>query len=220
MTSSTGFDGRRRAMVERQIAARGVTDARVLDAMRTVPREAFVAHELADEAYDDRPLPIACGQTISQPYMVAVMAEALLLTPWDRVLEVGAGSGYAAAVMSRLAAEVWSVERLEELAAAAAAACAGLGYGNVHVVHGDGSLGLPAHAPFDAISVACAGPAVPQTLLEQLSPGGRLVMPVGATAAAQELVRVRRAADGGIHRESLGPVRFVPLVGAQGFPDG
>jgi len=207
-------------MVETQLEARGVRDARVLDAMRAVPREEFLEPELAPFAYDDGPLAIPCGQTISQPYVVAWMAEALALRPTDRVLEVGAGSGYAAAVMGRLAAEVWAVERHEELLTRARAVLAATGATNVHVVLGDGSLGLPEHAPYDAISVACAAPRVPPDLVEQLAPGGRLVMPVEFDTDGQQLVLLRRAADGTTTSERLGGVRFVPLVGGKVRSDG
>jgi protein-L-isoaspartate(D-aspartate) O-methyltransferase len=207
---------RRRRMVDRDIAGRGVRHQGVLQAMGTVPRERFVPRDLAEFAYDDHPLPIAEGQTISQPYIVAVMAEAAEVGPDDRVLEVGAGSGYSAAVLSLAAAEVWTVERHERLAAGATAALQGLGYGNAHVIWGDGTLGYPEAAPFDAIVVTAGGPAVPEALLEQLADGGRLVIPVGDVARGQELVRVRRV-GGGFEEEDLGPVRFVPLIGAQGF---
>lgn len=211
-----GFGTLRKEMVERQLAARGVWDPRVLDAMGTVPREAFVPERLAEFAYDDTPLPIAEAQTISQPYVVALMAEALELGPGDRVLEIGAGSGYAAAVLSRLAREVWTIERHETLAREARARMERLGYRNVHVRQGDGTLGWPAHAPYDAVVVAAGGPEVPPALLEQLAEGGRLVMPIGPDPRTQSLVRVRRR-DGRFEREDLGGVRFVPLIGAQGW---
>lgn len=212
----TPFESRRQTMVDRQIAARGVLDPRVLEAMRAVPREAFVPERLAEFAYDDTPLPIAEEQTISQPFVVALMAEALELRPGDRVLEIGAGSGYAAAVLGKAAGEVWAVERHGTLAAEAQARLARLGFGNVHVVHGDGTLGLPEHAPFDAIVVAAGGPEVPQALLDQLAPGGRLVIPVGKDPREQSLVRLRRTEHGYV-REDLGAVRFVPLIGKQGW---
>lgn len=204
--------GARRAMVEHQLRDRGVHDEAVLAAMAAVPREAFVPAERAGRAYDDAALPIDCGQTISQPLVVARMAELLELGPADRVLEVGAGSGYAAAVLSRLAAGVWAVERHGPLAEEAAARLARLGFATVHVRHGDGRLGWPEEAPFDAITVAAGGPEVPPALLDQLAPGGRLVMPVGPARGTQELVRVRRAPDGSLASERLEPVRFVPLT--------
>jgi len=210
------YQNRRREMVEFQIAARGVRDPRVLEALRTVPREAFVPERLAELAYEDTPLPIDAEQTISQPYIVALMAEALELSPGDRVLEVGAGSGYAAAVLSRIVGEIWAIERHQVLAEQAARRLERLGYSNVHVVQGDGTLGLPEHAPFDAIVVAAGGPDVPPALVDQLAPGGRLVIPVGPDPRLQELVRIRKDDRGGFSREHLGGVRFVPLVGAQG----
>ncbi len=186
-------------------------DARVIEAMEAVPREAFVAPEHARQAYADRPLPIGMGQTISQPYVVAWMAEALELRASDRVLEVGTGSGYAAAVLSLLCDSVYSVERHVFLADGAGERLAALGYANVRVRHSDGAGGWPEHAPYDAIVVAAAARRIPGCLPEQLSVGGRLVMPVGPAAARQNLVRMRRRADG-FSEEGLGIVRFVPLV--------
>ncbi|MFY9821304.1 MAG: protein-L-isoaspartate(D-aspartate) O-methyltransferase [Thermoanaerobaculia bacterium] len=214
--TSIDFQTLRNRMVDRQIAGRGVRDPRVLEAMRTVPREAFVPENLAEYAYDDSPLPIGEEQTISQPYVVALMAEALEVGPEDKVLEIGAGSGYAAAVLSRLGREVYAVERHESLAREAGERLARLGYASVHVRHGDGTLGWPEHAPYDAIVVAAGGPDVPPALLGQLAQGGRLVIPVGPDPSTQDLVRVRRA-EGGDVRENLGAVRFVPLIGAQGW---
>ncbi len=207
----------RHLMVEHQIAARGIRDRAVLDAMREVPRERFVAEHLAEFAYDDTPLGIEEGQTISQPYIVALMAEALELTPTSRVLEVGAGSGYATAVMSHLAEAVYAIERHELLARNAAIRLRDLGYGNVQIRHGDGTLGWAEHAPYDAIAVAAGGPDVPRSLLDQLAVGGRLVMPVGTDERMQELVRVRRLTEDRYERESLGRVSFVPLIGAEGW---
>lgn len=200
-------------MVRRQIARRGVSDARVLEAMATVPRERFVAPHLASRAYYDRPLPILEGQTVSQPYIVALMAEALELSASDRVLEVGAGCGYAAAVLARVAGAVFTVERHASLAREARDRLAELGYRNVRVRHGDGTEGWPEHAPYDAVAVAAGGPRVPPALRDQLRPGGRLVIPLG-DADGQRLVRERRGADGSFAQEELGRVRFVPLVGA------
>jgi len=207
----------RRHMVEAQIASRGIRDPAILRAMASVPREAFVPPELAEFAYEDAPLPIEAGQTISQPYIVAAMIEALGLPPGSRVLEVGAGSGYAAAVLGQLADEVYTIERHQDLARLAAERCQRLGYGNVHVRHGDGTLGWPEHAPFDGIVVAAGGPDAPPSLLEQLRIGGRLVIPIGPTPREQTLVRVTRTADERWTREDLGAVRFVPLVGAEGW---
>ncbi|MCY1071592.1 protein-L-isoaspartate(D-aspartate) O-methyltransferase [Nannocystis sp. RBIL2] len=205
--------------IDLQLAGRGITDERVLEAFRTVPRAEFVPEELADLAHEDAPLPIGGGQTISQPFIVALTLEALELHGGERVLEVGAGSGYAAAVASRLAGEVFTVERLESLADDASKRLARLGFTNVRVRCGDGTLGWPEHAPYDAIAVAAGGPAVPRALLDQLAPGGRLVMPVGADADSQTLVRITREHDGRLREDSLGPVRFVPLIGEQGWPD-
>ena len=208
---------RRAQMVAHDIAARGVSDPRVLDAMGAVPRERFVPPELVDLAYADRPLPIGDGQTISQPYVVAWMAEALELAPTDRVLEIGAGSGYGAAVLAQLTPHVWSIERVPALAARARANLVAAGVTTVQVVEGDGTLGLPGQGPFDAIVLTAAGPAVPPALSAQLAEGGRLVAPVGAEHGPQELVRVRRT-GARFELEVLGAVQFVPLIGAQGFP--
>ena len=211
------FENRRRDMVQRQIAGRGVRDHRVLDALLAVPREVFVPERLHEFAYEDTALPIEEEQTISQPYIVALMAEALEIGPDDRVLEVGAGSGYAAAVLSRIAREVYAIERHAALAELARERMRRLGYTNVHIVHGDGTLGWPEQAPYEAIAVAAGGPEVPPALQGQLAPGGRLVIPIGTDPRLQELVRVRRTGPDDFKRESLGAVRFVPLVGAQGW---
>ncbi len=210
------FQTLRSRMVRRDLAGRGIADGRVLDAMREVPREAFVTPELREFAYEDSPLPIEEGQTISQPWIVARMTEALELEGGERVLEIGTGSGYAAAVLGRVAGEVYSIERHGPLADLAAERLAELGYDNVTVRHGDGTLGWAEHAPYDAIVVTAGGPKVPRALLDQLAPGGRLVIPVGETLNEQRLVRVLRS-DGDFIGEELGPVRFVPLVGAQGW---
>ena len=207
----------RARMVDEQLAARGITDARVLEAMRSVPREAFVAASLKADAYADRPLPIEAGQTISQPYIVALMVEAAQLRPQDRALEIGAGSGYASAVMGRLAKEVVAIERHAVLAGLAAQRLRELGVDNVEVRCADGSEGCPDRAPFDAILVAASGPRVPRVLVEQLAPGGRLVMPVGARHEVQQLVKVTRLAGGGERQETLCGVAFVPLIGREGW---
>jgi protein-L-isoaspartate(D-aspartate) O-methyltransferase len=204
-------------MVRDQLTARGVSDAGVLSAMERVAREAFVPPGLEEFAYEDSPLPIAEGQTISQPHIVALMAEALELSPTDRVLDVGTGSGYAAAVLSHVAREVFTIERHPVLAEAARVTFEKLGYDNIHVRVGDGTLGWPEEAPFDAIVVAAAGPAVPEALLAQLAPGGRLVLPIGSVPRAQMLLRLRKRADGTTETEELGGVRFVPLIGEQGW---
>jgi protein-L-isoaspartate(D-aspartate) O-methyltransferase len=205
-------------MVAEQIAARGVRDARVLEAMASVPREEFIPGRLVESAYDDCPLPIGHGQTISQPYIVAVMTEAAQVQAGDRVLEIGTGSGYGAAVLSRIAGEVYTVERIEALADAAKERLATLGYDNVHVRCGDGSLGWPQHAPYDAIIVTAGGPRVPPTLVSQLKDGGRLVMPVGSEPRSQRLVRCTRTGPGSYAQEDLELVAFVPLLGEEGWP--
>lgn len=202
-------------MLRRHVAGRGIRDPRVIEAMGTVPRESFVRPEHRRWAYVDGPLSIGMGQTISQPYVVAWMAEALELAPGDRVLEVGTGSGYAAAVLARLCVEVYSVERHAFLADAAGKRLRALGYANVQIRHGDGGEGWPEHAPYDAIVVAAAGLRVPEPLREQLRIGGRLVMPVGSAGRGQVLVRERRGRSGDFNREELGMVRFVPLLGAE-----
>ena len=219
---TVGMDSERRRrleMVGRDIAGRGVRDARVLAAMRDVPREAFVPASRRVQAYDDRPLPIGAGQTISQPYIVALMCEALQLKGDERVLEIGTGSGYAAAVLSRLAAKVDTVERIFELAERAKHLLMELKLSNVQVHCGDGTLGWPDAAPYDAIVVTAAGPDVPQALKAQLAPGGRLVMPVGASRGSQMLVRVTRTGQDDYRSESLCEVAFVPLLGEQGWPE-
>ncbi|MEA3063825.1 MAG: hypothetical protein QOJ27_253 [Sphingomonadales bacterium] len=215
----TDFAAERERMVEQQIAGRGIEGRRLLDAFRAVPREMFLAEELRPFAYEDGPLPIEADQTISQPYIVALMIEAAEVAPGDRVLEVGAGSGYAAAVMAQIAEEVVAVERHRELVELARARMARLGYGNVRIVEGDGTGGLPDEAPFEAILCAASGSHVPETLRLQLAVGGILVMPVGEPNAVQNLVKVTRRGEEDFAQEDLGPVRFVPLIGAQGWAD-
>ena len=201
-------------MVERDLEARGVADPAVLRAMRTVPRERFVSDHLGPVAYEDHPLRIGKGQTISQPFIVAAMAEAAELIPTSRVLEIGTGSGYGAAVLGAVAGEVWTVERHERLAADARRRLQELGCDNVHVIEGDGTLGLPDRAPFDAIVVTAGAVEVPSTLQDQLVDGGRMIVPVGR-GGHQRLLRVRRTDDEfGI--EDLGAVAFVPLIGEGG----
>jgi protein-L-isoaspartate(D-aspartate) O-methyltransferase len=209
----------RARMVAVQIAGRGVRDERLLAAMREVPRERFLPPRLAGRAYDDAALAIGLGQTISQPYTVAWMLEAARIRPEARVLEIGAGSGYAAAVLSRLAREVFAIERHETLFAAAEQRLAALGCGNVHLRCGDGSLGWPEAAPFDAIVVSASGPCVPEALQRQLAIGGRLVIPAGPGPREQQLLVVERCAEERWLRRSLGRVQFVPLVGRGGWPE-
>ncbi len=211
------LDKRRAQLVERYIAHRGVRSQLVLAAMGSVPREAFLPEEMREFAYEDTPLPIAEGQTISQPYIVAMMTEALELQGGEKVLEIGTGSGYAAAVLSRIAKDVYTVERIGQLAEKSADVLSSLGYGNVHVLHADGTRGWPDHAPYDAIVVAAGGPQVPESLKSQLKIGGRLVIPVGADRRLQELVRVVRVSEHEYTTEELADVRFVPLVGAEGW---
>lgn len=204
-------------MVRRQIERRGVSDPRVLQALRTVPREAFVPESVRARAFDDCALPIACGQTISQPYVVASMCQALGLRRDARVLEVGTGSGYAAAVLAELAAQVYTVERHVELAEEARARLRDLGYADVEVRCGDGSLGWPEHAPYDGILVSAGAPEVPDALKRQLAVGGVLVIPIGASPFDQVILRVTRRSEEGFTESRLGGVRFVPLIGEQAW---
>jgi protein-L-isoaspartate(D-aspartate) O-methyltransferase len=204
-------------MVTQQLRARDIRDERVLEAMRKVPRELFVPEELRARAYEDAALPIGAGQTISQPYMVAAICQALSLRGGEVVLDVGTGSGYQAAVLAELADEVHTIERVPELAERARRNLAEAGYDRVHVHVGDGTLGLPEHAPFDAIAVAAAAPAIPESLYEQLAPFGRMVLPVGSRRG-QELQLVVRSPEGPATIRSV-PCRFVPLLGAEGFAD-
>jgi protein-L-isoaspartate(D-aspartate) O-methyltransferase len=200
----------RSQMVASQIRGRGIDDPRVLDAMQRVPRHEFVAQSLRDEAYGDHPLPIGCGQTISQPYIVALMLEALALAPADKVLEVGTGSGYVTALLAELTAQVISIERHAGLASQAEQILAGLGYKKVKIVVGDGSRGFAEDAPYDAILVSAAAPQVPPPLLAQLRPDGRMIIPVGpAESQRLELIQMQ---NGQPHTSLLDPCRFVPLV--------
>jgi len=215
----TNYAAEREAMVERQLRRRGITEAEILDAFRAVPREEFVSENHAHLAYGDHPLPIEANQTISQPYIVALMIKAAGIKPGDKVLEVGAGSGYAAAVISRIADEVIGVERQHDLVEIARARLRRLGYGNVEIVEGDGTKGWPDQAPFDAILAAASGTHVPRALIDQLAPNGRIVMPVGDPGWVQELVKVTRQDDGSLKEENLGGVRFVPLIGEEGWKD-
>jgi protein-L-isoaspartate(D-aspartate) O-methyltransferase len=204
-------------MVDQQLRGRDIVDERVLEAMAKVPRELFVPEELRERAFDDAALPIGAGQTISQPYMVARIAEELGLDGDERVLDVGTGSGYQAAVLAELADEVHTIERLPELAEQARANLATAGYDNVVVHVGDGSRGLPQHAPFEAIAVAAAAPSFPQALYDQLRAGGRLVVPVGGRRG-QRLEVIVRSPEGPAVIRSV-PCRFVPLVGEEGFEE-
>lgn len=221
MTSTLKSDAaslaRRRAFVKSQIEDRGVRDQLVLDAMRNVPRDMFVPGEFASEAYEDTPLPIGSGQTISQPYIVAFMIEALGLRGGERVLEIGAGSGYAAAVLAQIADEVYTIERIGELAARANQNVADAGCGRVHVRHADGTQGWSDEAPFDAILVSAGAPDLPSTLLHQLKVGGRMVVPIGDNPRSQELVRITRTGDDDFEQEDIADVRFVPLIGKEGW---
>ena len=213
----TDFTTLRDRMVERQIAARGLDDPKLLAAFRAVPREQFVSADYAGYAYQDSPLPIESGQTISQPYIVALTIYAAGIGPGDKVLEVGAGSGYAAAVIGQIAGEIVAIERHHELVELARQRMKRLGYGNVQIFEGDGTLGWPLEAPFDAIVAAASGSHVPQSWIAQLKLGGRIVMPLGSPHGVQSLVKVTKQGDGTLIQEDLGGVRFVPLIGAVGF---
>lgn len=212
------FLAQRRSMVESQLRFRGIRDQRVLAAMLDVPRHEFVSQEYRDQVYEDHPIPIGEGQTLSQPYIVAVMLEALALQPSDTVLEVGAGSGYLIGLLSQLTRQVYSVERHASLARSAKDTLTRLGYCDVEVLIGDGSRGLPERAPFDAIVVSAAAPQIPSPLFEQLREGGRMVIPIGP-AHAQELRLVRKTAGKPVSTNLEG-CRFVPLIGSDGYPSG
>ena len=211
-------ESRRQRMVSEQLTRRDIVDPRVLAAFGSVPRELFVPGDLAAQAYDDAPLPIGSGQTISQPYVVAITVQALQLRGHERVLEIGSGSGYAAAILGTLARAVTTIERIPELAAAAAERLARLGFSNIEVQPGDGSLGWTPGAPYEAIAVAAGAPRPPPSLLSQLAVGGRLVLPHGSVEH-QRLVRITRRGPDQIGEEDLGEVRFVPLLGAEGWPE-
>jgi protein-L-isoaspartate(D-aspartate) O-methyltransferase len=215
----TDFTAEREAMVERHLKRRGIADQAILDAFLAVPREAFVGPDYAHLAYGDHPLPIEAGQTISQPYIVGLMIQAAGIKSGDKVLEVGAGSGYAAAVISRIAGKVIAIERQHDLIEIARERIRRLGYDNIEIVEGDGTKGCPDHAPFDAILAAASGSHVPKPLIEQLADGGRIVMPVGDPGWVQELVKVTKGPNGQLIQENLGSVRFVPLIGEEGWKD-
>ena len=219
MDTMTDFAAEREAMVDRQLRRRGIADKMILDAFLEVPREAFVSPEYAHLAHGDHPLPIEAGQTISQPYIVALMIEAAGIGLRDKVLEVGAGSGYAAAVISRIAGEVIAIERQHDLVVVARERMQRLGFDNVTIAEGDGTRGCPEHAPFDAILAAASGSHVPQPLIDQVATGGSVVMPLGSPGWVQELVKVTKRADGSFERQNLGGVRFVPLIGEEGWKD-
>ena len=215
----TDFTVEREAMVDRHLMRRGIKEQPILDAFLEVPREAFVSDEYRHLAYGDHPLPIEAGQTISQPYIVALMIEAAGIKPGDKVLEVGAGSGYAAAVISRIADRVVAIERQHDLVAVAQQRLERLGYDNVRIVEGDGTKGCADEAPFDAILAAASGSHVPEALLAQLAPGGCIVMPIGSPGWVQELVKGTKQEDGIVRQKNLGGVRFVPLIGEEGWKD-
>lgn len=215
--ASPRFSRARRLMVERQLVRRGIADPRVMAAMGEVPREAFLDDASRENAYRDAPLPIGCGQTISQPYIVAFMVEAARVVPGDRVLEVGTGSGYAAAVLAGIAGEVHGIEWHEPLARAASRRLQRLGYRNVIVTSGDGSIGKPEAAPFDVIIVSAGAPRVPEKLKGQLAIAGRLIVPVGSERGLQHLLRIVRTDEARFHEEQLAGVMFVPLVGEDGW---
>ncbi|WP_372996454.1 protein-L-isoaspartate(D-aspartate) O-methyltransferase [Marinobacter sp.] len=217
MNQGNGFESQRASMVDYQLRARGIRSIKVLEAMGQVAREKFVPKNMQDCAYDDGPLPIGAGQTISQPYIVALMTEALDLKGGETVLDIGTGSGYAAAVMACIAGQVFSIERIPELAERAARTLASEGFGNVEVHCGDGTMGWPEHQPFEGIIVAAGAPAVPESLKHQLAVGGHLVIPVGSEHSVQALMRITRLADNEFRTEDLGAVRFVPLLGEQGW---
>jgi len=215
----TNFAAERDAMIERQIASRGIREPTILEAFRSVPREAFLSPEYADLAYGDHPLPIEAGQTISQPYIVALMIHAAEMKAGDNVLEVGAGSGYAAAVMSRIAGHVTAIERQHDLVRVAQERMQRLGFDNVRIVEGDGTRGWEPEAPYDGILAAASGSHVPPAWVKQLADGGRIVMPVGEPNWVQKLIKVTKGPAGKLITEDLGGVRFVPLIGEQGWND-
>lgn len=212
------FASERQRMVRRQLKARGIRDKALLRAINAVPRELFVPENLREFSYDDAPLPIGEAQTISQPYIVALMIEAAGLTPGSRVLEIGAGSGYCVAIMSKLAGKVFAIERNEALASELPVRLAGLGCENTETRAGDGSAGWVDEAPFDAIIVSAVAPHIAECLLQQLATGGRLIIPVSVSQDDQRLMRVTRQSERDFTKEDLGGVQFVPLIGEEAFP--
>jgi protein-L-isoaspartate(D-aspartate) O-methyltransferase len=215
----TDYAAEREAMIERQIKARGIHEPAILEAFRSVPREEFHSPEYADLAYGDHPLPIEAGQTISQPYIVGLMIHAAEMKAGDNALEVGAGSGYAAAVMSRIAGQVTAIERQPELVKVAQGRMQRLGFDNVRIVEGDGTRGWEPEAPYDAILAAASGSHIPPAWIDQLADGGRIVMPVGEPSFIQKLIKVTKGPAGKLITEDLGGVRFVPLIGEEGWND-
>jgi protein-L-isoaspartate(D-aspartate) O-methyltransferase len=218
-TTMTDYAAEREAMVDRQLRRRGITEKTILDAFLEVPREEFVSADYGHLAYGDHPLPIEANQTISQPYIVALTIQAAGIGLRDKVLEVGAGSGYAAAVISRIAGKVIAIERQHDLVVVARERLKRLGYDNVEIVEGDGTRGCPEQAPFDAIVAAASGSHVPNAFVEQLADGGSIVMPVGDPGWVQELVKVTKGPGGKLIQQNLGGVRFVPLIGEEGWKD-
>jgi protein-L-isoaspartate(D-aspartate) O-methyltransferase len=212
------FQRSRYHMVDTQLVGRGITSIKVLEATRNVPRHLFVPHQLWDQAYTDSPLPIGMGQTISQPFIVAYMTQAANLQPSDKVLEIGTGCGYAAAIASTVSSEVYTVETIKELVQIAQPRLTELGYHNVHCFHSDGSVGLPSHAPFDVIIVTAGAPTLPKFLIEQLSPNGRMIIPV-SKGSHEELLCVKKNEQDNITTEHLMDVRFVPLIGKEGWSE-
>jgi protein-L-isoaspartate(D-aspartate) O-methyltransferase len=219
MSEEHDFSAMRASMVLAQLRERGIRDTAVLQAMNTIPREAFVGTAHKEMAYHDSPLPIPANQTISQPYVVALMISLLKLKPEHRVLEVGTGSGYAAAVLSRLVNAVYTIERLQELIDYAQECLRTIGCQNIFIHHGDGTQGWPEHAPYDGIIVAAGGPTIPTALRQQLAIGGRLIMPVGPEQRRQDLIRLTRISQDQFRKRNFGPVAFVPLVGTEGWPE-
>jgi protein-L-isoaspartate(D-aspartate) O-methyltransferase len=218
-TTMTDYNAEREAMVERHLRRRGISEKPIIDAFLSVPREEFVSPEYAHLAYGDHPLPIEAGQTISQPYIVALMIQAAGITSGDKVLEVGAGSGYAAAVISRIAGKVIAIERQHDLIEVARQRLERLGYSNIEIVEGDGTRGCPEYAPFDAVLAAASGSHVPQPWIDQLADRGRIVMPLGKPGWVQDLIKVTKGPDAKVIQENLGGVQFVPLIGEEGWKD-